>query len=188
MTAPSRPTPDASPGATDPDGSGPRRRITVARVLAVMVCLGFALMWAFVFSSQNRYDPAGWLADRTFPVAAEPICREARNAIDELPAAREARDPIERAATIDVATDHLATMQADLRAVVPETADARWIGQWVDDWSIYIQDRYDYVEALSGGDDAEFLVSEKYGTQLSKSLDNFAQVNRMPSCKVPGDV
>ena len=183
MTAPSRPSIDAPDG-----GTSSRRRVTAWRVLAVLVFLGFAAMWAFVFSSQNRYDPAGWLEDRTFPEAAEPICRTARDAIDALPPAREAHDPVERAATIEEATDHLASMQAELRAAVPDTDDAKWIGQWVDDWSIYIQDRYDYVEELSSGDDAEFLVSEKYGTQLSKSLDNFAQVNRMPSCKVPGDV
>ncbi len=186
-TMPPSPAPPPS-SDVDLDERPPRRRITIWGVLATIVCLSFVLMWAFVFANQDTYKPAGQLADRTFPKAAEPICKVARDAIDELPSSRDAKTPVERADTIVEATDHLTEMQAQLEAVVPATADRKWIKMWVDDWSIFIQDRYDYAELLRTKGDAEFLVSEKYGTQLSKSMDNFAQVNFMPSCKVPGDV
>ncbi len=181
-------TPSPPPAPIDDLDEPRRRRITVGRVLATVVCLGFVLMWAYVFANQDTYKPAGQLKDQTFPKAAEPICKAARDAIDELPPSRSAKTPADRADTIVEATDHLTEMQAQLKAIVPATAEGKWVGQWVDDWSIFIQDRYDYAELLRTKGDAEFLVSEKYGTQLSKSMDNFAQVNFMESCKVPGDV
>jgi hypothetical protein len=80
-------------------------------------------------------------------------------------------------------------MQRELREVVPKGGEReKFIYQWVDDWSIYIQDRYDYADALRKDSSAEFLVTQKYDTQLSKSLDNFAQVNKMGSCETPDDV
>ena len=181
-------TPSPPPAPIDELDDPPKKGITVGRVLAIATCLGFVLMWAFVFANQNTYRPAGQLEDTTFPKAAEPICKAARDAIDELPPSRDAKTPAERADTIDEATDHLTVMQGKLEAIVPATKDEKWIRQWVDDWSIFIQDRYAYAALLRSKGDAEFLVTEKYGTQLSKSMDNFAQVNFMPSCKVPGDV
>lgn len=184
-------TPSSQPAPIDdPDDldDPPRKGITVGRVLATATCLAFVLMWAFVFANQNSYKPAGQLEDTTFPKAAEPICKEARDAIDELPPSRDAKTPTERADTIDEATDHLTVMQRKLEAIVPSTEDEKWIRQWVDDWSIFIEDRYAYADLLRSEGDAEFLVTEKYGTQLSKSMDNYAEVNFMPSCKVPGDV
>jgi hypothetical protein len=181
----------------DPDEAPKRRRDTILRALALVICLGFVAMWAYVFANQDTYKPAGQLGDTRFPKAAEPICAATRDLIDELPPSREAETAAERADTIDEATDHLADMQQQLRAVVPTDltatdaegkTEADWINLWIDDWSIFIRDRYDYADELRRDETAEFLVSEKYGTQLSKSLDNFAQVNFMESCKVPGDV
>ena len=183
--------------APDHDDAPKSRRDTVLRALALIVCLGFVGMWAFVFANQNSYKPAGQLEDTRFAKAAEPICAATRQLIDELPSSRDAKTAAERADTIDEATDHLADMQKQLHTVVPTDltatdadgkTEADWINLWIDDWSIFIQDRYDYADELRHDETAEFLVSEKYGTQLSKSLDNFAQVNFMESCKVPGDV
>jgi hypothetical protein len=189
MSTTTPPPPPAPIDDVDDVDDPPRRGITVGRVLATAVCLGFVLMWAFVFANQNSYQPAGQLDDTTFPEAAEPICKAARDAIDELPPSRSAKSPAERADTIVEATDHLTEMQRQLKEIAPAgTGEAAFVRQWVDDWKIFIQDRYDYAVLLRTKGDAEFLVSEKYGTQLSKSMDNFAQVNFMESCKVPGDV
>ena len=74
-------------------------------------------------------------------------------------------------------------MQRRLRGVVPDTKDAKYIGEWIDDWSTFISDRQPYADHLRTNPQAEFLVTEKDGSQISKSLDNFADVNKMPSLR-----
>ena len=73
-------------------------------------------------------------------------------------------------------------------ASCPTRTDAKYIGEWIDDWSIFISDRDQYAANLRTDPRAEYLVTEKYGSQISKSLDNYADVNLMPSCDTPGDV
>ena len=161
---------------------------TVGRVLATVLCVGFLGMWAYLFLAGNDHHPEGWLTDRTFPKAAEPICKAARKDLAELTPARDSKTASDRADVIGVSTERLRRMQSDLRAVVPATADAKYIDQWIDDWSIYFRDRIDYAASLRKDPAAEFLVTKKYGAQLSESLDNYADVNQMPSCETPGDV
>lgn len=150
--------------------------------------VGFALMWAYIFATQGSHRPAGWLEDRRFPEAAQPLCAATRAEIDALPKAIDARSAVERAEVIDIANEKLRRLQQQLRAVVPDGERARFIRQWIDDWTIYIDDRADYATRLRSDERAEFLVTKKYGAQLSKSIDNFASVNRMPDCATPDDV
>ncbi len=177
------PRPEATPFEDEPRG------LTLPRVAAVTVFLLFAIMWIYVFANQGKMHPASWLEDRRFPEAAEPICKAASADIDALPSAPSAKTAGDRADVVDRATDRLVEMQGELRGVIPAGSEReKFIRQWVDDWSIYIQDRYDYADALRVDEHAEFLVTQKYDTQLSKSMDNFSQVNKMGSCQTPDDV
>ena len=90
---------------------------------------------------------------------------------------------------IRATTARLQTMLDDLRAVVPDTADAKWINMWIDDWGVHLDDRLDFARRLDeNGAKEEFFESTKSNTQISKSLNGFADTNKMESCGTPGDV
>jgi len=178
----------ADGSAAEVDGRS-RRRTRIARIAGVGVFVAFAIMWAYVFANQGKVHPAAWLTDRRFPEAAEPICAAAEADLAALPPAHDSKTAADRADVVQQATDRLVRMQDDLRGVIPSGGEREeYIRMWVDDWSTYIDDRYAYADALRKDESAEFLVTQKYGTQLSKSIDNFAQVNKMGSCETPDDV
>jgi len=80
-------------------------------------------------------------------------------------------------------------MLDDLRVEVPDTADAKWINMWLDDWGVHLDDRLDFARRLDeNGAKEEFFESTKENTQISKSLNGFAETNKMESCSTPGDV
>ena len=71
----------------------------------------------------------------------------------------------------------------------PDTADAKWINMWLDDWGVHLDDRLDFARRLyENGAKEEFFESTKENTQISKSLNGFAETNKMESCSTPGDV
>jgi hypothetical protein len=172
-----------------PDGGDrPSRGWTWQRIAAAVAIAGFVVFWVYVFAVADAYHPAGYLTDRTFPKAAEPVCAASMRELNALPPAHSAKTADVRADTIDRADAILRDMQRRLRAVVPHTKDAKYIDQWVDDWSIFISDRDEYATNLRKDPSSEYLVTQKYGSQISESLDNYADVNTMPSCETPGDV
>ena len=185
MAMTDHPSADAARDGDDPARSGSR----LGWGLAVTVCLLFVAMWVYILPREGSVKPAAWLTDRRFPAAAEPVCARAMKSLDRLPNARDSVSAADRAMVVAQATTILRQMTADLRPLVPGGGErAKFIYQWIDDWSIYLGDRDDYVTALRRDASTEFLVTVKYGTQLSKSLDNFADVNKMESCGTPGDV
>lgn len=195
---------DSTESATHPEGplvrpadlySGPSRfspstRLWGTRVI-VVAALASTLLWvgAVIYGAVGDPQLAGYLEDRTFPTAAEPICAAARADVDAFPPAYEAKSPAERADVIRATTARLQTMLDDLRAVVPDTADAKWINMWIDDWGGHLDDRLDLARRLDeNGAKEEFFESTKSNTQISKSLNGFADTNKMESCGTPGDV
>lgn len=185
MAMTDRPSADAAHEDDDSTRSGSR----LGWGLAVTVCLLFVAMWVYILPREGSVKPAAWLTDRRFPAAAEPVCARATESLEQLPNARESVTAADRATVVAKATAILRQMTADLRPLVPNGGGrSKFISQWIDDWSIYLADRDDYATALSRNASTEFLVTVKYGTQLSKSLDNFADVNKMESCATPGDV
>ena len=158
-------------------------------MLTVLVALAMTVFWIYALAMDGRIKPEGYMTDHTFSNAAEPICAAAQADIKQLPEAHEAKNPNDRAAVIDTATRRLEQMLTDLRAVVPHTADAKWINAWIDDWYIHIGDRKDFAHRLrTKGRNEEFLETQKYGTQISKSLNHYTEINHMESCGLPGDV
>ena len=180
--------PDVSPADSDDHGYF-RWRWSWRQALAVLTVLAMTGMWIYALAMDGRIKPEGYLSDQRFPNAAEPICKAARADLATLPPAHLAKSPDDRAVVIETATDRLTRMLADLRAIVPHTADAKWINSWLDDWNIHIADRRDFATRLrEHGRSEEFLETTKYGTQISKSLNHYAEINHMESCGLPGDV
>ena len=77
---------------------------------------------------------------------------------------------------------------AALRAVPVSGDDADIVEQWLDDWETFLDDRRAHAERLLAGEDAELLVTARAGRQITATGDNFARVNRAPSCVTPLDV
>ena len=188
--------PSTEPPGTDPtdgaDGSPPAsafRRWAGRIGVALGISTTFLWIGAIAWGAVADPHPAGWLENRTFPKAAEPICKKALSDLDAFPPAHESKTPKDRAAVIRATTARLERMLDDLRAEVPAGRDAKWINLWIDDWGMHISDRLDFARRLeTKGAKEEFFESEKAGAQISKSLDNFAEINEMPSCDTPGDV
>lgn len=185
-------TDSATDAATAPDAEHPpsRWRITPGRVLAGVVIVGSLALWiyAFVLASPRMVDR---LDDRTFPTAAEPVCRAAVEEVRSLPKSQESTTPADRAAVLSTATTRLRQMTAELRTLVPASADAAGINLWIDHWNVYLDDRTQYAEQLAGlppGGDAQFTVSAIDSVQITRSIDHFAEVNSMTDCETPGDV
>lgn len=178
-------------GPTTPDDAPtPRWKQTLGRV-AIVLAASSTLVWigAIIWGAAADPKPVGYLEDRSFPGAAEPICEQAVADIDEYPPAHESPTPEARADVIRATTARLDTMLDDLRAVVPDTADAKWINLWIDDWNTHLGDRLDFATRLDErGAGEEFFESLKADTQISKSLSHFAEINDMPSCATTGDV
>ncbi len=157
----------------------------------ILAGLASTLLWvgAIVYGAVGDPHLAGWLEDRTFPKAAEPICKAALDDVNAFPPAHESPSPAARADVIRASTARLQTMLDDLRVEVPDTSDAKWINMWLDDWGVHLDDRLDFARRLDeNGAKEEFFESTKENTQISKSLNGFAETNKMESCSTPGDV
>ncbi|NLA35108.1 MAG: hypothetical protein GX868_05395, partial [Actinobacteria bacterium] len=110
--------------------------------------------------------------------------------LKDYPKAHEAKTPAERAVTIRQTTAILVDMIDELRTIVPNDADTKWVNMWLDDYGMHIEDRLTFADKLEGPDaeQQEFYESVKADKQISVSLNEFAKQNEMYSCMTPGDV
>jgi hypothetical protein len=182
------PTP-TSPSTGAPSGTDEPRR-GIKSVLVVTVVAALVLGWIYVLFVYRPEKQIDELTDRAFPVSAEQICKSAMQQVDELPIASMAANPKERGETVAEANAVLATMVAELEKVAPtgSTPEDKGVREWVGDWDQHVKDRTVYADELQAGEDARFLESTKGARQLSRAIDAFAQVNKMPSCETPQDV
>ena len=117
------------------------------------------------------------------------MCAPYRRIVDALPPAPASKTPQDRAAVLGEATDTLTEMVAGLRTIAPDNpADQAIVDAWLQDWDHYLADRYAYRDKLATGTDAKFLLTSSFGVIYTRSMDNLATVNAMPSCITPGDV
>jgi hypothetical protein len=184
------PVDDRDPGEPgDPPG---RRRLSVAAGVQIAIAVAVIAGWAAIYVwtvTGDRSDPPDRLPDPTFAAAAEPICAATLSEIEALGLPTEVASPAERAALVTEENDLLLAMLDDLQALPSPSGDAAvWIEQWLEDWHLHVQDRQDWADDLEAGDDHLFVESARAGEQVSKVVDNFAEVNDMPSCATPGDV
>ncbi|MCC6435512.1 MAG: hypothetical protein IT196_10825 [Acidimicrobiales bacterium] len=177
----------ASPAAD----SKPRRpwyRRPTGVITAIIVAGSFGL-WTYAFSGAARKDPPDTLRDPAYAAQAEALCAPTRAFVLGLEPAAAATDPIDRAATLRQANAAIAELRRELATLRPTNDfDRNIVDQWLVDWDQYLTDRAAYTEILATGEDALFKLTARNEQDYTKSMDNFATVNDMPSCKTPGDV
>lgn len=184
---------DAPPPQTLPtDDTGTTGRWTKrALVVTVVVLAGF---WGWValyqLTNQGERDMPDRLADLSWAPEAERICEAAHAEVADLPSAPATPSAAERADVIDDATDVYDAMLVELAAVLPSGGDpgADLVAAWLADYRVFLADRRSYAAALRTDPAARFVVTEKYGRQITAPVDRFARVNTMESCMSPGDV
>jgi hypothetical protein len=167
---------------------GATRRFPWGRMAAIAILLGIALLWIFAFAQDARRPP-GLLDDVAFAEQAQEICLATGVALARLPPAFEADSAAERAEMIDRADEELTAMVGELGAIAPTTErDGAMVGEWLDDWAVYLDDRADYAARLREDEGARFYVTEKNEDQITEPIDRLAQVNRMEACATPQDL
>ena len=154
----------------------------------IVIVIGF-WFYAFVLAPKGSPDI---LDEPAFAAASETRCKQARTVIDALPNANTAKSASERADVIDRANQELRDMLTTISALPTVTTgtphDTNLIGLWLKDWRQYVVDRDDFSQQLRANPAAEFGVTARDGSHITKAIDAFAGRNRMPSCEVPGDV
>jgi hypothetical protein len=170
---------------TDDDG----RRWTVARIAAVIVGLGIALFWIWILSGAPAKDNPDQLDDPAYVEALQARCIALREDIGELPLPEETPTAPERAVVIGEANDLIAVFISDVEADAPtEGDDAISMAGWLKDWKLYLANREDYVDRLSEDSSARLLVDEsELGDPVDRTIQVFAEINRIPECATPGD-
>jgi hypothetical protein len=177
---------------TQPESGPWYRNLSIGRVAVVAFILASALFWIWALGPLAPRGNADRLDDRSFPDQAETICARYRQQINELPPAHLVGSVDERITDVTAGTELATAMLAELNALTkPSGEDAAVVALWFDDWDGYIEDRNSYVDRLiaqSEGDDLRFLLTDVDGVPIDERIGNFARVNDMASCEVPGDV
>jgi hypothetical protein len=193
-TTASSPPPAASGDGVDRQPRPRSTRKVLARAAIVVIVLGSALLWIYALSGVAREDPPNTLEDQAFAAAAEPLCAAALTDLRALPRAEQTPSPTERADVLDRSNAILRAMVTSLRDEAPEPGtvsdrDLSMIDEWLADWDVYVADRADFAQRLRSDEMARFYVTEKVkGLQITKAIDDLAEVNDMPSCATPGDL
>lgn len=158
-------------------------------VAGVAIAASFAI-WVYAFSGAARRDPPDLLEDPQFAVRAEQICTAALADIDGMPGALDAIDGPDRGNQIRNTTVRFETMLDELdRLVSGSDRDIEIAGGWLADWRVLIQDRYNYADAITVDDQAQYLVTDVgVAERMDRRLTRVANTNAMPSCAAPGDV
>lgn len=183
----------ADPTSADDDAEPMSMGRRAGRILAVLVALSIAGLWAYALWGPTEKTFPGTLADPTFAEQAQEICTATAAQLAELEPAYASRDASARADVIARANDDLAAMIVRLEAIAPSAEsgnDGRMIQEWLADWRTYLGDRQRYVAALASDPEARFYVSEKDRRQVTEPIDFFAgRANeQMTNCVTPGDL
>jgi hypothetical protein len=155
----------------------------------LVACVAFwvAILTWTVFADPG--DPPGFLDDRTFPTAAEPICAEAMATVETFGSAAAVESIEERADLVDRQDEVFIALVADLRRLPrPEGEQGEWVSEWLGDWETHIRDREAWAATLHAGEDPPFEETPKGNERVSEAVDEFARVNEMPSCATFNDV
>jgi hypothetical protein len=165
-------------------GASRSRLAWAGAALFALLTVGF---WIYVFWFADT-TPPDKLASSTFSTAAEPVCAATRQQVRaEGLVDVKAETPQERGELTARADLELHAMIGRLRAIeVPDAGDAVLVQRWLSDWDGLIADREAWVVTLRAGDGNPLIErSHEGGAPASKTLDSFAVLNSMDSCKSP---
>lgn len=174
------------PGPTD---EKPVRPWGAGRILAVLVAIGLALFWIWIFAGGPKKQNPDYLNDRAWATRAEQACSSAQSAIAALPGAETTPDHVQRARVVDQGSDRIEAMIDRLDKAPPSNStDMKLVDQWTDDYRSYLASRRDYAARLRTDRTARLLLDEKFRQPIDDVIATFAEVNNIPACKPPGDV
>lgn len=158
--------------------------ITPFRVLFPIGMVLFAAfwIWALFFASKTSVNK---IDDRAWAARSEQICAPVELQLKQLELLADP-DINARADLVVRSTDLLVGMLDDIEAAPPTDAKGKAIvPEWIADWRILVQNRYDYAERLRSGDNAAFTESAVNGVPITERIETFAGDNEMPSCAPP---
>ena len=174
----------------DPEGRWTRPKVFAA-AMVLLVLAGF-WAWIFMYQLQNKGedDMPDRLDDMAWTAEADAICAVTNDRVAELPSAQSTPTAEARADIIVEATAEFDAMLVALDDIAPagDNRDAVITAAWLDDYRTFLDDRLEFAAALRVDPGARFLVTEKYGSHITKPIDRFARVNEMEACMSPGDV
>lgn len=169
------------------EDKGPR--ITFGRVIVGLIVLASFAVWGYAYSGRADRVAPDTYDDPTFAVLAEPICADAKAAVEALPNALDAVDNIERADQIRDANAIYTTMLNQLAEEMTGTDRDRGITElWINRWRLLLSDRSDYADRLQADPQAIFYLSAEAGRRPERSITYVADTNLMFSCGAPTDV
>lgn len=185
-------TPD---GATERESTGgltqgdyglePNSRVfTAGRTLIVVGFLAFAAFWFWALflidkTAVNKFEDRAWAEN------AEEVCAPVEQAVRRLDL--EATEDLDgRADLVVQSTDMFDAMLDELESDLPDDPKgAEIVPDWIADWRILLQNRYDYAEQLRAGQDVPFTETPVEGVPITERLEAFASDNEMESCAPP---
>jgi hypothetical protein len=160
-------------------------------LITIFALIGAMWIYALFFASKEVVNE---ISDRSWTKWAQEICQGAvkeRIALaDFRPINTAGIDALkERAEIVDLATDTLDRMIAEIEQKQPSDAKGKAIiPLWITDYRSYIADRRSYANQLREGTNVPFGETLLMGIPLSEKLSTFAADNFMTACKPPMDL
>jgi hypothetical protein len=180
-------TPETAAAETAP------RRWTWQHGLIALVVVGLAAMWvAALFFADTT--PRNLLDDRAWVARQEMRCQKAIDEIDTFAAAEvivTMKSSEQRAVLVQRANPIVDRLVADMVAdpVTGSERDRAFVSLWLADYRTYSTNRHAYADKLTAGADTAFAgATDDKGKPITDKIDQFARVNNMDACQVPGDV
>ena len=175
---------------TDAPGRLSTRATTALRVFLTLLVAAMAVLWVYAFFLAPSGNPDR-MEDRRWPEAAQARCQAARDEISDLPTARQAATPAQRADDLDEATLVVRRMVDALDRIPGGTDhDLSLVAHWLDDWEVYIADRLNHAKRLRTEGDVKPLMTalDSGAGSVLERMNGIARVNDMEACLDPGDM
>lgn len=184
-----------SPGRPPADAPARSTGALAARIGLTVIVLLLIAMWVYAFGFAEKKG-VYVLDDDSWGERAQDICEryeaERRALVDtdagyiENPTNEQM---IERADVVDRATDLLEAELAEMVAVMPTSdRDRRLVEEYRGYFEIMIADRRAYTERLRAFELGPYLETKVDGGPVTNVLLDFANGNRMPACRPPGEL
>lgn len=184
-----------SPGRPPADTPARSTGALAARIGLTVIVLLLIAMWVYAFGFAEKKG-VYVLDDDSWGERAQDICERyeaERRALVDTDAGYIANPTneqmIERADVVDRATDLLEAELAEMVAVMPTSdRDRRLVEEYRGYFEIMIADRRAYTERLRAFELGPYLETKVDGGPVTNVLLDFANGNRMPACRPPGEL
>lgn len=184
-----------SPGRPPADTPARSTGALAARIGLTVIVLLLIAMWVYAFGFAEKKG-VYVLDDDSWGERAQDICERyeaERRALVDTDAGYIANPTneqmIERADVVDRATDLLEAELAEMVAVMPSSdRDRQLVEEYRGYFEIMIADRRAYTERLRAFELGPYLETKVDGGPVTNVLLDFANGNRMPACRPPGEL